>query len=96
MNISKVFPQNDTSDIMSVEGNYIYHKNNKISIIRPIEKIYFEIKCCICLEEICDFNGNNTTELNCGHLYHTKCIKNWSLYSGNCPICRKNLYFEIL
>lgn len=31
-------------------------------------------------------------KVNCGHIFHSKCIKTWtSSYKNNCPICRLKL-----
>ena len=45
--------------------------------------------CIICYEE---FNNNSIIyELVCKHIYHKKCILNWSRYNDICPICKKDL-----
>ena len=43
----------------------------------------FREDCCICME-----NPVQTAILNCGHLYHSKCIDEWFLKKNECPICR--------
>ena len=40
--------------------------------------------CSICLEAL----GENGVPLQCGHLYHGKCIVPWLQTKGNCPLCR--------
>ena len=46
-----------------------------------------EKECCICLQELKD----HITKLNCSHCYHSKCIKEWTKNSNNCPICRRKI-----
>ena len=48
-----------------------------------------EKNCCICLEDFC--NEEDVSLINCEHLFHTTCIKEWSTYNITCPVCRKNL-----
>ena len=41
--------------------------------------------CCICCE---DFTyGCSTSRLECGHLFHPKCIKEWVRRNAVCPLC---------
>ncbi|XP_042485153.1 probable E3 ubiquitin-protein ligase ZFP1 [Macadamia integrifolia] len=42
--------------------------------------------CIICQEEFENMDKIGT--LQCGHEYHAKCIKKWSLVKNVCPICR--------
>ncbi|PKA56469.1 putative E3 ubiquitin-protein ligase RHA2B [Apostasia shenzhenica] len=48
-------------------------------------------------QEICpicqDTEGANEEigALNCGHLYHLKCIKKWLKIKNNCPLCRASV-----
>jgi len=44
--------------------------------------------CSICLEIV----NNECTKLECGHVFHKKCIKKWetNVHNGHkCPNCRK-------
>lgn len=51
-----------------------------------------EKDCCICLE---DFSEDDDVSFSkCQHLFHTKCIKEWSTYRTTCPVCRKNFEEE--
>ena len=51
-----------------------------------------EKDCCICLE---DFSEEDDVSFSkCQHLFHTKCIKEWSTYRTTCPVCRKNFEEE--
>ena len=47
-------------------------------------------KCCICLSK---YNKKSIVNIlpNCGHIFHTKCIKEWGSYKKECPVCRKNI-----
>ncbi|TYI99826.1 hypothetical protein E1A91_A13G044200v1 [Gossypium mustelinum] len=42
--------------------------------------------CCICQEEYAD--GDETGTLDCGHDFHTNCIKQWLMLKNLCPICK--------
>ncbi|GMI83667.1 MED25 BINDING RING-H2 PROTEIN 1 [Hibiscus trionum] len=42
--------------------------------------------CCICQEEYAD--GDDTGILDCGHDFHTDCIKQWLMLKNLCPICK--------
>ncbi|KAI4295665.1 hypothetical protein L6164_035684 [Bauhinia variegata] len=42
--------------------------------------------CCICQEEYAD--GEDIASLDCGHEFHTNCIKQWLTQKNLCPICK--------
>ncbi|KAI3785468.1 hypothetical protein L1987_44586 [Smallanthus sonchifolius] len=42
--------------------------------------------CCICQEEY--KNGDDLGALECGHDFHTSCIKQWLLQKNLCPVCK--------
>ncbi|KAK8586258.1 hypothetical protein V6N13_130778 [Hibiscus sabdariffa] len=42
--------------------------------------------CSICREEYAD--GDDTGILDCGHDFHTNCIKQWLMLKNLCPICK--------
>lgn len=44
-----------------------------------------EESCSICLESI---EEPNSYRLNCKHLFHTSCIKEWLVRKPTCPNCR--------
>jgi hypothetical protein len=39
--------------------------------------------------------GSSLT-LECGHIFHTKCISQWGQQNETCPLCRKELGYEVL
>ncbi|KAA8541291.1 hypothetical protein F0562_025254 [Nyssa sinensis] len=45
-----------------------------------------EWKCSICQEEY--EADDDTGKLECGHFYHTHCIKQWLAQKNTCPICK--------
>ena len=56
-----------------------------------------KLTCSICLEDITlqRKNKEKVVQLNCGHIYHQKCISKWC-FGGitsvpNCPLCRESL-----
>jgi len=65
-------------------------------VIRKLRYIYLNEldKCSICLDEI----NNNTPNIECGHLFHRKCLKQHFTNQSNeytCPLCRKKLDIQI-
>ncbi|XP_009612513.1 uncharacterized protein [Nicotiana tomentosiformis] len=44
-------------------------------------------QCCICLDEYWD--GEELAKIDCGHVYHINCIKEWIKSENSCPICRR-------
>ena len=46
--------------------------------------------CTICL---CDFEEEDIVSklVNCRHIFHTDCIKEWGYYKTTCPTCRTNI-----
>ncbi|KAJ9166260.1 hypothetical protein P3X46_021037 [Hevea brasiliensis] len=42
--------------------------------------------CCVCQEEYND--GEDVGTLDCGHDFHTDCIKQWLMLKNWCPICK--------
>ncbi|VFQ87190.1 unnamed protein product [Cuscuta campestris] len=45
-----------------------------------------ERKCSICQEEY--ESGDEMGKLECGHLYHIHCIKQWLQHKNACPVCK--------
>jgi Ring finger domain len=50
------------------------------------------IHCPICLEDIA--RSQRSSSLPCGHLFHTACIREWSLHSSTCPLDRTLFSFH--
>ncbi|XP_020272511.1 probable E3 ubiquitin-protein ligase RHY1A, partial [Asparagus officinalis] len=46
-------------------------------------------ECCICLESFCE--GDGLIRLQCGHRFHTVCLKPWVRTCSYCPYCRRNI-----
>jgi hypothetical protein len=44
------------------------------------------IKCVICMN--CKFTK---IKLQCGHIFHRKCIDEWARWKPNCPVCNADL-----
>ncbi|XP_042004941.1 E3 ubiquitin-protein ligase MBR2-like [Salvia splendens] len=42
--------------------------------------------CCVCQEDY--ITGEDIGILNCGHEFHTSCIKQWLTLKNLCPICK--------
>ncbi|KAH7675104.1 E3 ubiquitin-protein ligase Arkadia protein [Dioscorea alata] len=63
-------------------------KNLKTKLYLPITlESPSEVEpCCICQEEYVD--GEDLGTLDCGHDFHTGCIKQWLMCKNLCPICK--------
>lgn len=48
-------------------------------------------ECSICLDYLS--KDNKIIKLECDHIYHSECIKEWLLRDkdNNCPLCRNNI-----
>ena len=71
--------------------------NISIVIVQPLPelithngKITEETKCVICQCYL--HQSDDYCKLNCGHLYHNKCIHKWKKERNECPLCRKQIY----
>ena len=63
----------------------VNNKDNKDHIV--IDKNFENNECIICLEKM--IKGEHIKILNCGHIYHEKCINEWYKKVKECPICFK-------
>lgn len=53
-------------------------------------KDYTNKECNICMDEYT--LGNDVIHLDCKHIFHKECIKNWLLKEKvTCPVCRKDI-----
>ena len=72
------------------EINLFFKKNLKPQKYQDISnKMYNDNNCPICLEDFI-VDGKEVIQLNCKHLFHSKCILNWMLekyLNPFCPIC---------
>ena len=46
--------------------------------------------CSICLDDYSDAE-NKITKLECGHIYHKECVKDWLENNSTCPVCRTEI-----
>lgn len=44
--------------------------------------------CPVCLV---DFNNEDVVTTGCNHGFHHKCIKEWSFYKQECPLCKHKM-----
>ncbi|KAJ4967210.1 hypothetical protein NE237_019059 [Protea cynaroides] len=47
--------------------------------------------CCVCQEEYVD--GEDIGTLDCGHDFHSGCIKQWLMHKNLCPVCKTTALF---
>ncbi|PQQ04985.1 E3 ubiquitin-protein ligase MBR2 [Prunus yedoensis var. nudiflora] len=75
----------DVSTGLSEETIVKLMKQRKIFSITAESSADME-PCCVCQEEYNDEDDIGT--LDCGHDFHTKCIKQWLMQKNLCPICK--------
>ncbi|MES1918345.1 hypothetical protein MHBO_000325 [Bonamia ostreae] len=46
-------------------------------------------RCVICCESL-----KEGKKLDCGHIFHLRCILNWLKYKNLCPMCRKSITIQ--
>lgn len=61
------------------------NKNRCVYHLSVDAQKFFNTECPLCLEKIYTLQ-ENYTKINCGHLYHTECIK--GLNKFECAVCR--------
>ncbi|EYU23091.1 hypothetical protein MIMGU_mgv1a018886mg [Erythranthe guttata] len=49
---------------------------------------YEQEVCVICQDDLFGEHENIIATLDCGHVYHVECIKNWLRTKNECPICK--------
>lgn len=84
--------ENHEEDVQSqntlIQNNEL---NDYINIYMNTEDTNINTKCCICLEDmkLNDYIG----QLNCNHVFHINCIKEWVLSNNDkrCPLCRESI-----
>ena len=70
-----------------LDNLYKKYKTNQ-SLSERIHISEIDDSCCpICLEEY--DNNKKIIKLNCNHIFHESCIKEWFVEKDNCPNCRK-------
>ena len=78
--------QNSENDLQ------LYRKDNVDLIVgtQPYDttdKKYDE--CSICTDKY--QKNEDVSVLDCGHIYHLKCIKEWGKYKPVCPVCKTEI-----
>jgi hypothetical protein len=81
---------NDTL-LQSLQECECLRKNENVNI----EFQTFECKgemvesCCICMNKIVE--KEIITTIKCNHTFHLNCIREWSKYKADCPVCREKI-----
>nr|CCC51677.1 conserved hypothetical protein [Trypanosoma vivax Y486] len=61
----------------------IYRLNN---ILKPFPEVSTTSDCVICLESVKPMEMGR--RLECGHIFHSRCLRRWLMRSERCPTCR--------
>ena len=72
------------SKIINYSNNRNNNNNNDNGISRYTK--CDQVQCTICLERFKE--GENIRRLECLHIYHINCIKNWLKNKDQCPVCK--------
>lgn len=61
------------------------------SILNSNDDIDKDIKCSICLDDLCEeSNDKKIVKTTCNHYFHRSCITTWLREHRNCPLCQKD------
>jgi len=77
--------------VQSLEECESLRKNENVNIEFNDYKCESETMdcCCICMNKI--YKNDIITTINCNHTFHLNCIKEWSQYKADCPVCREKI-----
>ena len=71
---------------LMISINYIYrlyYNHRRVRAFRVSSDVVVN-NCAICLET----NRERGIKLNCGHIFHERCMRQWTYYNPVCPLCR--------
>lgn len=51
--------------------------------------MYNQDDCCVCLELL---QENKISTASCGHIFHSKCMREFLKIDDRCPLCRQTIY----
>lgn len=81
--------------IQNSQNDLCLHRNENITLnltCQSYDTTNTEYDSCSICTDIYD-KKEDVTVLNCGHIYHPNCIKEWGKYKPNCPICKTDISF---
>ena len=82
------FEENRERELERKEDKYINFTCQRYDIL-PLKIIKEQTECSICLS---NFEKENMVSItSCKHIFHHDCIKEWTHYKSNCPVCREDL-----
>ena len=79
--------------IRNSENDLQLHRNDNVEI-NVSSQLYSTTNkkydaCCICTDNY--KKNDEVSVLECEHIYHIKCIKEWCKYKSTCPVCNANI-----
>jgi hypothetical protein len=79
--------------IRNSENDLQLHRNDNVEI-NVSSQLYSTTNkkydsCCICTDNY--KKNDEVSVLECEHIYHIKCIKEWCKYKSSCPVCNANI-----
>lgn len=85
------YPEISISFPLQNENNFIENYKEPLDIYPQKYNSAFKSKeCSICQT---DFQENEKISIltKCDHMFHYKCLKEWSIHKPTCPLCRKTI-----
>lgn len=76
-------------------GNCICQNNSQLANKSFIAEEFAHEECMICLDEISEYDSEIQkfpVILECGHIFHRRCIQQWKSINHTCPLCRQNFH----
>ncbi|KAH0720864.1 hypothetical protein KY290_005882 [Solanum tuberosum] len=84
-------PEDDDGDVLKylkIRTHHVVDKDDIDTEVVEVAEVESDI-CSICLSVY--EHEENIGALQCGHEYHTDCIKQWLLRKNDCPMCRASI-----
>ena len=80
--------------LQQADTRVVFAYNDTEKWDRAYDQKFQENECSICFERFKE--GDELVVLNCGHVFHEGCFRQWDQNKRNCPLCRRDVEDEDL
>lgn len=93
----RLMEENNNTNIPSPTSPPLSSRRNTSLISRKYRDCsanrQFSTECSICIDKFS--KSSDVIQLECNHIFHEECIKQWLKTSKTCPVCRKRVNITI-